>query len=178
MSRSEHFEVGANEHRDPRSWHPHMNDYPSGIGNVGGTESTVGYVPTATLAGMHGNATDRRGVDRWKERLQSGEGFTDPVMVEFDPATKRAVVGEGNHRVEAAKELGISHVPARVVRSRISDREVDFIENPPGDRGRGRGGHVGRVDPPESPWRGGLGEPYWPPTMHPRYVFKDTLPDS
>ena len=64
-----------------------------------------------------------------------------------------------------------------MVRSTISDRTKDFIENP--NNGRGRGGHVGTVDAPPSPWQGGgpYGPvEYWPPTMHPKYIFpKDVL---
>ena len=149
---------------DPTSLHPNMNDYPTEVGNTGGTESSVGYVRTTLLAHMHGNATDRPGIERWKDRLQSGEGFTDPVMVEFDPSKRIARVGEGNHRVEAARELGISHVPARVVRSHF---DAEYTSR--------QGGHAGHVDPPASPWKNGLGSEYWPPTMHPRYLFKDTL---
>jgi hypothetical protein len=166
VSRNEHFEAGLAD-RDPRSLHPNMHDYPAQIGNVSGEESTVGYVRTDLLAGMHGNGTDREGIERHKARLLSGEGFTDPAMVEFDPGKKIARVGEGNHRVEAARELGVSHVPVRVVRSRF-DAEYTAQQG-------------GRARPVEatSPWRGGTREypeEYWPPTMHPKYLFpKDVL---
>lgn len=149
---------------DPKTLHPNMHDYPSGIGNVGGTESTVGYVPTKILAGMPGNWTDRYGIDKWTSRLQSGEGFEDPIMVEFNPSERIARVGEGNHRVEAARRLGITHLPTRVVRSNI---DAEYTAK--------NGGEVGRVET-TSPWRDGRGGEYWPPMMHPKYLWpQDTL---
>lgn len=166
MSRNEHFAVGASEHVDPRNLHPNLNDYPIEVGNTGRIESGVGYVRTDLLAGMHGNETDRQGIDRHKARLASGEGFEDPVMVEFDPHRRMAMVGEGNHRVEAAREMGITHVPTRVVRSRFSDDEMDYAR---------RHGQAASLDV-SSQWRNGRGEEYWPPSMHPRDIFpKDTL---
>lgn len=168
MSRSEHFAQGSTEHLDPTSLHPNMNDYPIEIGNTGRIESGVGYVRTALLAGMHGNETDRAGIERHKARLASGEGFADPVMVEFDPRRRVAVLGEGNHRVEAAREMGISHVPARVVRSRIDED---------GSHAMHSGGSPQPVQA-SSPWRSGYQgrDEYWPPEIHPRHVFpEDTL---
>jgi len=142
-----------------------MSDYVDRVGNVGPNESMVGYVPTHILAGMHGNETNREGIDRHKQRLLSGEGFENPVMVEFDPKRKVATLGEGNHRVEAARELGISHVPARVVRSRIDDD---------GSHANHSGGIAQPVEA-TSPWKGGMGEEYWPPHMHPRHLFGDDV---
>lgn len=166
MSRSEHFAQGSMEHHDPQSLHPELNDYPIEVGNTGKIASGVGYVRTGLLAQMHGNETDREGIDRHKQALLSGKGFTDPVMVEYDPKRKITMVGEGNHRVEAARELGISHVPTRVVRSRFRDDEMDYAS---------RHGSPYTVEA-SSPWKDGRGDEYWPPSVHPRHVFpKDTM---
>lgn len=165
MSRSEHFAQGSMEHVDPTTLHPNMNDYRAEVGRGEGSESSVGYVPTHILASMHGNETGREGIDRHKRRLLSGEGFEDPVMVEFDPKRKVATLGEGNHRVEAARELGISHVPARVVRSRI---DAD------GSHAKHSGGVTQPIDA-TSPWKGGMGEEYWPPQIHPRHIFGEDV---
>ena len=165
MSRSEDFSTGSLEHVDPTTLHPHMNDYRIEVGNTGEYESGVGFVRTDLLAGMHGNGVTSEGVERHAKALLSGEGFTDPVMVEFDPRTRITTVGEGNHRVEAAKELGVSHVPVRVIRSRVRP-----------ERAWEKGGDVGVAVDARSEWRDGMGQPYWPPSMHPRHIFpKDTL---
>ena len=82
-----------------------------------------------------------------------------------------AVVGEGNHRLEALHQEGISHAPVRVVRSRIREDEMDYMSR--------KGGSPQPVDA-RSPWSkinhdGSKGE-YWPPSIHPRHIFpKDTL---
>lgn len=149
--------------------HPHMNEYNIEVGNTGQMESGVGMVRTTRLAQMPGNATRPEGVERYRQALRAGEGFKDPVMVIFDPDNKRAYVGEGNHRLRAAGEEGHSHVPVRVVRGRISDSTVDYVQS------RQRGGLVGRADTANSPWRTGYQQKdtYWPPQMHPRYVFPE-----
>jgi len=154
---------------DPKALHPNMNFYKDGgLGGEGEDHSVVGYVRTETLSGMHGNQVERAGIERHKAALQSGQGFTDPVMVEIDPDSKRAVLGEGNHRVEAARELGISHVPTRVVRSRITDARVDNL--------RDKGGNPQTIAVPMSPWKSGDGSDYWPSDIHPRHIFgKDVL---
>lgn len=163
MSRSAEFHMAR---VDPTSLHPDMNDYPHEIGNTGQYESSVGYVRVDVLRGMHGNATDQAGIDRHRAKLQSGEGFQDPLMVEFDPDRKMATVGEGNHRLEALHQEGISHAPVRVVRSRIREDEIDYM--------RRKGGQAAKVDA-VSPWKktnydGTEGE-YWPPSIHPRHIF-------
>ena len=165
MGRSDHFVTGALHSRDPRSLHPNLNEYRDG--GMGGDEnhSVVGYVPTHTLAGMHGNETDREGIDRHKQALLSGKGFTDPVMVEFDHRNKRMVLGEGNHRVEAAKELGISHVPTRVVRSHLSDDDMEYMHR--------KGGSPVDIDPGPSPFA--RHDDYWPSDIHPSYLFRGVL---
>ena len=170
MSRTEHFAMGISEHTDPRSLHPHLNEYrDSGMGGESDNNpNVVGYMRTDALDAMRGNETDREGIDRHKKALLSGHGFTDPVMVEFDPKNKRAVLGEGNHRVQAARELGISHVPTRVVRSRISDGDVEYMSR--------HGGYPRPMETGPSPWKGGMGEDYWPSDIHPKHLFgKDVL---
>ena len=167
MGRGDHFVTGAMSGRDPRSLHPNINHYrDGGMGGVGDDHSVVGYVPTHVLAGMHGNATDHEGIERHKKALLSGEGFTDPVMIEFDHKNKRMVLGEGNHRVEAARELGISHVPTRVVRSRISDDDMEYMHR--------KGGSPVDIDPGPSPFAN-QHEDYWPSDIHPSHLFRNVL---
>jgi hypothetical protein len=166
MGRGDHFVTGAMSARDPRSLHPNLNEYRDG--GMGGDEnhSVVGYVPTHVLAGMHGNATDHEGIERHKQALLSGEGFTDPVMVQFDHRNKRIKVGEGNHRVDAAMELGVSHVPTRVVRSTIDDGDMEYA--------RRQGGTPVDIDPGPSPFAN-QHEDYWPSDIHPSHLFRNVL---
>jgi hypothetical protein len=139
---------------DPTTLHPNMNRYrDSGMGGVGEDRSVIGYVSTDALRKMHGNETDRPGVERHRESLRNGEGFTDPAMVIFDPKTHHAYLGEGNHRVQAAHEEGVSHVPVRVVRGRVDHPSARHMEHA------------------ETPYRGNLGEDYWPSDIHPSHIF-------
>ena len=147
--------------------HPNLNHYrDGGMGGVGEDHSVVGMVPTHLLAAMPGNDTSEERMPYQRDALapETGTGFRDPVIVEFDGKNQKAYLGEGNHRVRAAMEAGLSHVPARVVRtSEISD----FTEK----RVRHQGGRVGRVNTGPSPWKGNLGEEYWPSDMHPKYLW-------
>lgn len=67
-------------------------------------------------------------------------GWAEPVVVQYlhDPSgvSHRAVVGEGNHRIEAAAAGGISHVPVRVVRTSLGREEMSSVP------GYQEGGHV------------------------------------
>lgn len=139
---------------DPTTLHPNMNHYrDGGMGGVGENHSVVGYVRTDALRKMHGNETDSPGVERHRESLRNGEGFTDPAMVVFDPRTHNAYLGEGNHRVQAAHEEGISHVPVRVVRGSVSNSGAQHMEHA------------------KTPYKGNLGEDYWPSDIHPSHIF-------
>ncbi|MFI0967007.1 hypothetical protein ACH4S8_37335 [Streptomyces sp. NPDC021080] len=44
-------------------------------------------------------------------------GQMEPLMLHYHPATGEAYLGEGNHRLRAARALGMDHVPLRVQRS-------------------------------------------------------------
>lgn len=45
-------------------------------------------------------------------------GFEDPLTLEYNNATGRAKLSEGNHRLGIAEELGMTHVPVSGIRSR------------------------------------------------------------
>jgi 8-oxo-dGTP pyrophosphatase MutT (NUDIX family)/GNAT superfamily N-acetyltransferase len=139
---------------DPTTLHPNMNHYrDSGMGGQGEDRSVIGYVSTDALRKMHGNETERSGVEHYRESLRNGEGFKDPAMVIFDPKTHHAYLGEGNHRVQAAHEEGVSHVPVRVVRGSVNNPAAQHMEHA------------------ETPYRGNLGEDYWPSDIHPSHIF-------
>ena len=51
-------------------------------------------------------------------------GFKEPIIIAYDPETGECSVIEGNHRIEAAKRLGMKDFPASVAIMRIrSDQE-------------------------------------------------------
>ena len=154
----------SQEHVGAQFGHPNLHHYrDGGMGGVGEDHSVVGFVPTHLLTRMPGNDTDERRMGYQREALKSGQGFEDPIMVQFDGRSKKAYVGEGNHRVRAAQEAGVSHVPVRVVRSRIDEFTEKSV--------RRQGGRVASVDPGPSPWKGGMGEEYWPSDIHPKYLW-------
>lgn len=48
-------------------------------------------------------------------------GINDELIIMYNPKSKRAYLGEGNHRLSIAEDLGLSHVPVRVVRWDFND---------------------------------------------------------
>jgi hypothetical protein len=48
------------------------------------------------------------------------EGFKEPLTIMYDPDRGLALLGDGNHRLAAAKRLGVDNVPVHVVRSDLS----------------------------------------------------------
>ena len=97
-------------------FHPDIADYVSKEGGgLGEGKSTVGYVSARLLSAMKGNEpSDRDSVESKVENLLDGDGFDEPINVIYNPKTGEAFVGDGNHRVQASIEAGVSHVPTRV----------------------------------------------------------------
>ena len=52
----------------------------------------------------------RQNIDELKESIKA-KGFEEPLILEYSPRDRHAYLGEGNHRLAAAKELGLTHVP-------------------------------------------------------------------
>lgn len=48
-------------------------------------------------------------------------GVTSPLIMTYGQKDRRAYIGEGNHRLAAAKRLGITHLPVRVYRASHTD---------------------------------------------------------
>jgi hypothetical protein len=94
------------------------------------SSSATELVPTYVLMEMLD--FDRRETadpEKW-EALKadiSQNGFTDPVIIEYDADRRKVHLGEGNHRVLIADELGIEWVPARVY---LSTRKTHWKEYP------------------------------------------------
>lgn len=132
----------------------------------GPDQSIVGFVRIDALLDMPGNRTDPENVDSLKDSIRR-EGFREPVQVVFSPKSRKMYVGEGNHRLEVAKQLGIPWIPVRVTVERFEWNE-DSIEYLEKNGARPKDAPKGWED---SPWKGMVGETYWPPDMHPYYLF-------
>lgn len=78
------------------------------------------------LKQMQGNELGKTDINKLKDSI-SKEGLNEPVILTFDPKTKRAILGEGNHRVEALNQLGYSKVPTRMYRGTVDESEGTAI---------------------------------------------------
>lgn len=161
---------------------PGLAEYKDGgSGGLVGSRSTVGFVKVSALKDMNGNVPGNlEALASYKKSLREGKGFAtrefegkpfqDPIMVVYDNETGLAYVGEGNHRLQAAIDMGIPYVPVRVVRGYKSEmvpdiekgkflkqiknnKEPEFLETV--------GSSAGKP----------VGPGYVPPEMHPSYVF-------
>jgi hypothetical protein len=102
--------------------YPNVRNYTDGgTGGLPGTRSVVGFVDTKYISKMPGNTTDVERVSFYREKLRSGKGFDEPVMVVYDNESGLAYVGEGNHRIQAAILEKIPYIPVRVVRGTKSE---------------------------------------------------------
>jgi hypothetical protein len=75
----------------------------------------VEMVPVSWLSELKGNKL--RYTDDRMEALMADiakNGINNPLIVDVGRNNERAILGEGNHRLEAAKRLGYTHVPVRV----------------------------------------------------------------
>lgn len=151
---------------DPFAAHPNLYPYRSGgIGHLPGDESrsTVGMVPLHALEPLRDHdgiqnpdhpGRDRKIIDGIRSDLRSGHGLEEPLQVFHDPITHRGWIGEGNHRLRALVEEGHTHAPVRVhSRSRVEE-----------DKGAPL-----RLS---TQWKGGIGEDYTPPEIHPHHFHE------
>lgn len=73
-------------------------------------------VPVSALTGIPGN---RLRYDPSESGLVDDvrkHGIIEPLVLEYHTKSKTARLGEGNHRLEAARRVGLTHVPVRGVR--------------------------------------------------------------
>jgi hypothetical protein len=89
-----------------------------------GSDSRVEWVPIEQIDRMkeadrassdptEAFGESRATIDGLKESIKT-EGFREPLVVQYGSRDRYAYLGEGNHRLAAAKELGLTHVPVRV----------------------------------------------------------------
>ena len=70
---------------------------------------------TGGAAGGGAAGSHRARVDDLVESIRE-EGIQEPLMLEYNPESGAVWLGEGNHRLAAARELGLDSVPVRAVR--------------------------------------------------------------
>ncbi len=149
---------------------PNVRHYrDGGMGGVGAEHSVVGMVPTEYLrtlreydrAGADPNPNSRKVIDGIRSDIRSGKGITEPLQVEYNNKRQWGYLGEGNHRLQAAIEEGVSHVPVRVNRS---------YNGPKYRQERGVGGHIEHSPIPGVSPRDAT-EGYIPSDLHPKYLF-------
>lgn len=76
------------------------------------------WVPTDVMWSLREydrRTTDKARVDRIAESLRRF-GFTSPVIITYHQHERTVLLGEGNHRVAAARQAGLPYVLARVWR--------------------------------------------------------------
>jgi hypothetical protein len=99
--------------------------------------------------------------ERWralKDHIRQN-GFNNPVILEYNPDTGTAHMGEGNHRTGIAHELGLPAMPVRINRSRrTSPTQIP----------------VKIQERPE--WRNHLGEQHVPASLKPSHLGLPTVP--
>lgn len=78
-------------------------------------EEFVDYVSVDELLDIPGNELGKTDIEALKQAIQAEGGLREPVVIIVGKNDRRVSVGEGNHRVQAAKELGYRYMPARVM---------------------------------------------------------------
>ena len=107
--------VGAIPPREVREYEGTVGD-PSHI-----TRSEEGLMPTSAVAGLPGNRGEIPGEHRnrqggaWEDfkRDIAANGIRNPIFITVDHGQEPRI-NEGNHRRDAAVELGLDHVPVEV----------------------------------------------------------------
>lgn len=159
---------------------PGLAEYKDGgSGGLVGSRNTVGFVKVSALKDMPGNKLSNvEGIEALKKSLREGKGFAtrefqgkpfqDPIMVVYDNETGLAYIGEGNHRLQAAIDMGIPYVPVRVVRGYKSEMVAEGGKKPKQIKNNKEPQFVETVG---SSAGKPVGPGYVPPEMHPSYVF-------
>jgi hypothetical protein len=100
----------------------------------------VELVPTRTVAGFREfqqGTLDPSKVARLEREIKR-EGIQEPLILDYDDLSREAYLSEGNHRLQAALNLGIDEVPVRVIRAKIRGREAvkRAVPGTPGEAGQ------------------------------------------
>jgi len=98
-------------------------------------------VPTEALRGIPGNNLRYDPVELTENIRQNG--IRDPLILQYHQKNRTVILGEGNHRLESARRLGLESVPVRAMRYNME----------------GRGKPVRGIDPDESGYVPGVLRP-------------------
>jgi hypothetical protein len=98
--------------------------------NIYNTKGFVEELPIEFLEQISGNVTGKTSIPDLKASIQK-QGLDEPLILSFDPETKRIKLGEGNHRLKALKQLGYTRVPVRAVRSYVEDSKFPQVSFKP-----------------------------------------------
>lgn len=60
------------------------------------------------------HGSDPEYYERLKNHIQQ-HGMGDPIILEYSPDSGHGYIGEGNHRLAIAEDLGFTHVPVKVM---------------------------------------------------------------
>lgn len=112
---------------------PEVLDYPSGPWQKDVYSSYSEPLDIDFLKQHSGNALGKTDIEALKQSIQK-EGLKEPLIMSFDPKTQRMVLGEGNHRLEALRQLGYKKAPTRMYRGWVEgSRGKPFKIKPSGD---------------------------------------------
>jgi len=100
-------------------------------GGPGGqwSDPNIELVPVDVLYRMRGNAL-RYDVSDLSEDIKK-RGVQEPGVIRYYQQSRTAFLGEGNHRLEAAKRAGLTHMPVRVSRVNAEGRGVSVRGHDP-----------------------------------------------
>lgn len=99
-----------------------VKDYEGRVGDPGHiTRKEFGHLPTSSVAGLSGVRNEVPGQHRNRQGPEwdsfksdiSSNGIQEPIFITVDYGQPPRI-SEGNHRRDAAVELGMSHVPVEV----------------------------------------------------------------
>lgn len=152
------------------SLHPNMPEFVTEWRD-GRRFNAIGHVNTDFLSTMHGNYTDPEHVRHFERKLLSGEGFNDPIRISYHPESGTAQVSDGNHRLKASANLGVSHVPAMLLRNTSA-----IVPIPKEGR---KVGIIRHESEEEWPFKDNDGSNFMPHLLHPKWVMHKglVLPD-
>jgi 8-oxo-dGTP diphosphatase len=117
------------------------------------TRSEEGLMPTSAVAGLPGNRGERPGEHRnrqggaWEDfkRDIAANGIRNPIFITVDHGQEPRI-SEGNHRRDAAVELGLPHVPVEVRYFGHAERE-GLVQDRGGMRREGAASYEIKFEP-------------------------------
>jgi ParB-like chromosome segregation protein Spo0J len=92
---------------------------PAPEGPQWGGYDNVEEVPVDLLRRIPGNSL-RYDVSKLSEDIKQ-QGVQNPAIITYFQNSRTARLAEGNHRLAAAIQAGMTHLPARVVRAKLDE---------------------------------------------------------